>query len=55
VEEYCMVDPSEKVIWQYFLENGRFVNYQPIIEDDSIGSRVLEGFEMELKEVFKEN
>ena len=54
VEEHWMVDPAEKVIWQYFLINGNFENYGPIIEDDSLMSRVLEGFSMDLNDVFKE-
>ncbi len=53
VEEYWIVDPSEKVIWQYVLEKGQFVNHKPLIEEDRLYSTVLEGFSIELVEVFK--
>jgi Uma2 family endonuclease len=54
VEEYWIVDPFEKVVWQYFLENGKFLNYRPLIEDDTLHSRVIEGFSLELLSVFEE-
>ncbi len=53
VEEYWIVDPSEKVVWQYALEKGQFVNHKPLIEEDTLHSKVLEGFSIALAEVFK--
>jgi Uma2 family endonuclease len=54
VEEYWIVDPSEKVVLQYSLENGRFTNHRPLIEEDSLSSTVIKGFTMDLKDVFKD-
>ncbi|MCP9766373.1 Uma2 family endonuclease [Lacihabitans sp. LS3-19] len=54
VEEYWIVDPTEKVIWQYFLENNQFVNRRPLIEEDTLTSRVLTRFSLALGSVFKD-
>jgi Uma2 family endonuclease len=52
VEEYWIVDPAEKMVLQYCLENGQFTNHRPLIEEDSLHSRVLTGFSIELEKVF---
>lgn len=54
VEEYWIVDPGEKVVFQYNLESGRFVNYRPLIEEDTLYSSVLQGFSIDLRGVFSE-
>ena len=52
VLEYWIVEPTEKVIWQYNLENGQYVNHKPLIEEDTLHSTVLQGFSLELSVVF---
>lgn len=54
VQEYWIVDPSEKVVFQYSLENGRLTNHRPLIEEDSLSSTVIKGFTLDLKHVFKD-
>lgn len=54
VEEYWIIEPTENIVLQYFLENGHFVNYRPLIEEDILHSRVLEGFSLELSSVFEQ-
>lgn len=53
VLEYWMVDPSEKVILQYNLINGQYINHRPLIEEDTIHSTVINGFSMHIEDVFK--
>jgi Uma2 family endonuclease len=52
VEEYWIVDPTEKTILQYILDKGQFNNHRPIIEEDIINSKVLKGFSIELEKIF---
>ncbi len=54
VEEYWIVDPTEKIVWQYHLENGIFTNHRPLIEEDVLHSLVLKGFSIELSTVFRD-
>lgn len=54
VLEYWIVDPSEKIILQYNLINGQYVNHRPLIEEDTIHSTVINGFSMYLEDVFKD-
>jgi len=54
VEEYWIVDPAEKIVWQYHLENGIFTNHRPLIEEDVLHSVVLKGFSIELSTVFSD-
>jgi Uma2 family endonuclease len=52
VLEYWIVDPIQKIVLQYILKNNYFVNYRPLIEEDVLKSLVLEGLEIDLKEIF---
>ncbi len=52
VQEYWIVDSAEKVIWQYQLENNQFTNHKPLIEDDTIQSKIITGLKMDLFELF---
>lgn len=54
VEEYWIVDPAEKIVWQYHLENGIFTNHRPLIEEDVLHAVVLKGFSIELSTVFSD-
>lgn len=53
VIEYWIVDPSEKVIFQYVLESNQFTNHRPLIEDDTLYSVAIEGFSMPLSKIFE--
>jgi Uma2 family endonuclease len=53
VEEYWLVNPSEKTILQYVLTKNQFISKRPLILEDTIKSAILTGFEMPLNEVFK--
>ena len=53
VQEYWIVDPTEKVILQYILENNQFTNHRPLIEEDTIQSTVLQGFTLPLSNIFE--
>lgn len=55
VLEYWIADPTEKVVFQYVAVNGKFVNYRPLLEDDILHSKVLEGFSLDLSLVFADN
>jgi Uma2 family endonuclease len=52
VLEYWIVDPIQKMVLQYILKDNSFVNYHPLTEDDTLKSYVLDGLEIDLKEVF---
>lgn len=52
VLEYWIIDPTEKVLWQYVLENTQYVNHKPLTEEDIIYSSVLNGFSLDLSKVF---
>lgn len=54
VEEYWIVDPAEKVVWQYVAIDGLFTNHKPLIEEDRLESKVLDGFLVELASIFKD-
>lgn len=54
VEEYWIVDPAEKVVWQYVSIDGLFTNHKPLIEEDRLESKVLDGFVVELASIFKD-
>lgn len=53
VLEYWIVDPTEKVIFQYVLENKQFINHRPLIEEDSIQSVAISGFLLPLASIFE--
>ena len=54
VLEYWMVDPAEKIILQYNLINGQYVNHRPLIEEDTIHSTVINGFSLLIEDIFKD-
>ena len=51
VREYWIVDPIEKTVQVYVLENGKYINIS-YSDDDIIPVHVLEGCEINLAEVF---
>lgn len=54
VEEYWIVDPTEKTVLQYSLINGQFTNRRPLIEEDTLTSTLFPDLQIDLKSVFKE-
>jgi Uma2 family endonuclease len=52
VQEYWIVDPEKEAVLQYVLENGIFTNHKPLIKDDILASKVIEGFKLNLNTVF---
>lgn len=53
VKEYWLVDPTEKAIFIYLLNNEhKFVGLKPVTEDQILRSTVLSGFEMPVADVF---
>ena len=52
VSEYWVVFPSEEVLQIYLLENAKFVPQKPYTAGDVYTSRVLEGFEIEVAQIF---
>ena len=53
VREYWVVDPEDKVVNVYTLENGRYV-VTPYESDDVIAVHILDGCNIELSEVFND-
>ena len=52
VKEYWLVDPTEKVIFVYTLQNNKFVGLKPLIEDDVIKSNVFPELHFMVAEIF---
>jgi len=53
VKEYWIVEPNKKKIRVYVIENNRYSLYCSSRIKEKIRSKVLEGFEIDLKEVFE--
>lgn len=55
VREYWMVDPSEKIVLIYVLnEQGRYIGLQPLTEDVALKSTIFPELSIPLEEVFRE-
>lgn len=53
VLEYWLVEPEQEFVMVYTLDaNGNFIGSPPFIKEDKIKSKVIIGFELDLKEVF---
>ncbi|RJQ24722.1 MAG: Uma2 family endonuclease [Peptococcaceae bacterium] len=52
VKEYWVVDPEDKSIEVYMGEEGKFVLNQRVEEEGKIESIIIDGLEMETKEIF---
>jgi Uma2 family endonuclease len=52
VKEYWVVFPAEQVVQIYELRDGIFQSRKPLANGDSITTPILEGFEMEVDEIF---
>ena len=53
VREYWMVEPSEKVIYVYVLQNQKFIGLKPFTEDDEISPVLFPELRFSVKEVFE--
>jgi Uma2 family endonuclease len=53
INEYWVVEPNDKKIIVHVINNNRYVVYSSAKEEGIIKSKVLEGFELNLKEVFE--
>jgi len=53
VKEYWMVNPEEKSILIYFLENGKFRGSKPFVPGETATSNVIKSFSIELSEAFE--
>jgi len=52
VKEYWLVYPGEKAIEVWILKEGKYELYSIASNEGKVKSKVLEGFEVDLKEVF---
>ena len=52
VQEYWIVDPKNKSIDVFSLENNRYENLFVATDNETIQSQVLEGFSLEVSQIF---
>jgi Uma2 family endonuclease len=52
VKEYWIVDPSEKTILIYSLQNNKYIGLKPFIEDNNIKSVLFPELDFKLAEIF---
>lgn len=53
VLEYWIVHPTEKVIWIYVLENGRYVTHKPFVEGEFLISKKFPDLKINTAEIFE--
>lgn len=54
VKEYWIVHPEEKILMRYKLENNRYGRAEIFSDEDTLGTGLLEGLEIDLAAVFSE-
>lgn len=52
VKEYWIVQPNEKSVWVYVLENGKYTGLKPFVEGMHVQSIQFPGFGMEVSDIF---
>ena len=52
VKEYWIVEPAEKSIFIYMLQNERFIGLKPLIEDDKMKSPLFPELDFDVREIF---
>ncbi len=52
VREYWIVEPANQVVEIFILKNEKYVLHQFIAEQGKVQSKLLEGFEIDLKDIF---
>lgn len=53
VPEYWVVHPTEKSVFVYFLENGKYQSLRPIFEGDVFSSVVFPELEIDTEKIFE--
>ncbi|MEC5395732.1 Uma2 family endonuclease [Bergeyella sp. RCAD1439] len=53
VLEYWIVHPTEKVVWIYVLENGRYVTHKPFVEGEFLVSKKFPDLKINTAEIFE--
>jgi Uma2 family endonuclease len=54
VKEYWLIEPANRVIEVFVLENGKYQLHSLVVEKGTAQSKILEGFEAVAKEIFPE-
>ncbi len=57
VQEYWVIDPDRNVVFSYILDKltHKFIPEIPLMDEDVLKSKVIEGFELPLRKVFEKN
>lgn len=53
VLEYWMVNPMEKTIYIYIMENGRYIGLKPLTEDGTLQSVTFPKLKFKVKKIFE--
>ncbi len=55
VKEYWLVDPFEKTVLRFVLNNeNKYIGFRPLIEEDIITTPIIAALEIKLEEIFKD-
>ena len=54
VLEYWMVNYSEKTVFVYYLQQGKYIGSKPFVGDEKVATSVLNGFVLTPNEIFRE-
>ena len=52
VQEYWLIEPANRIIEVFFLENQKYQLHSLVVEKGKAQSKILEGFEVKAKEIF---
>ena len=52
VREYWIVNPADKTLFIYVLKENQFIGMHPLIEEDSIQSKLFPDLDFQLAEIF---
>ena len=52
VKEYWIVEPAEKSIFIYSLQNEKFIGLKPLIEDDKMKSPLFPTLDFDVRDIF---
>lgn len=53
VSEYWIVHPTERAIWVYVLENGRYITHKPFVEGEFLVSKKFPDLKINTAEIFE--
>ena len=53
VLEYWIVNPADKTVFIYVLRDNQFIGLHPLIEEDSIQSKLFPELDFKLEDIFK--